>query len=262
MKLEASSQAYKITAHQYDKLQSTVEFTSGRIYLFPCSVNSSPSNDLGRNNNNNNNNNGNRSTDESIADVTNEGDMQTKLSDVEKKIIEIKETNQFIVPRIIRYKFSIIYNTNIFALIKKIDAHRCKVITHLKNIKNEIRFLNKLQRINRYVLKNKEKRQRLSYLYISKKRCIDKILGLKSSFTSIDQMFNQEIKNADIDRKRSCICRFCCPMKKHDPERVSDFFYRILYPFNDHADDDEYVNIKDNNKVLGVKIKEKYVKNM
>ena len=34
MKLDAASQAYKITAHQYDKLQSYVEFQSGKLLLF------------------------------------------------------------------------------------------------------------------------------------------------------------------------------------------------------------------------------------
>ena len=34
MKLEAASEAYKLTAHQYDKLQSAVEFFSGKILLF------------------------------------------------------------------------------------------------------------------------------------------------------------------------------------------------------------------------------------
>ena len=33
-KLDAASEAHKISAHQYDKLQSTVEFTSGSILLF------------------------------------------------------------------------------------------------------------------------------------------------------------------------------------------------------------------------------------
>jgi hypothetical protein len=34
LKLDAASEAHKISSHQYDKLQSTVEFTSGSVLLF------------------------------------------------------------------------------------------------------------------------------------------------------------------------------------------------------------------------------------
>ena len=34
MKLDAASEAHKITAHQYDKLQSVIEFCSGEVLLF------------------------------------------------------------------------------------------------------------------------------------------------------------------------------------------------------------------------------------
>ena len=34
LKLDAASEAHKISAHQYDKLQTTVEFTSGSVLLF------------------------------------------------------------------------------------------------------------------------------------------------------------------------------------------------------------------------------------
>ena len=34
LKLDAKSEAHKTSAHQYDKLQSTCEFTSGQILLF------------------------------------------------------------------------------------------------------------------------------------------------------------------------------------------------------------------------------------
>jgi hypothetical protein len=66
LKLDATSEAHKISAHQYDKLQSSVEFTSGKILLFTYD----PNNPV-------------------IDAVINE--MSKKLTDIESKIADIKE---------------------------------------------------------------------------------------------------------------------------------------------------------------------------
>ena len=72
MKLDAQAEAHKISAHQYDKLQSMCEFTSGYILLF-----------AGKDKLNISNN-------HRIAE-SEEIDLKQKIKDIETKIKEINE---------------------------------------------------------------------------------------------------------------------------------------------------------------------------
>ncbi len=174
-KLDAKSEAHKMTAYSFDQLISECEFTSGKVLL--C-------NNLENNENIDNN-----------LDKPEKYDLkfiQKYITDVENKVKEIKEKNQFIIPETIRNRYPYIYNNNIFTEIKISQIDEMKLCNELKVIcNNEIDFQNKIIKGER----TSENYAGIKYYYVLKNIKINEIIEHRKRIFNSESKLTKELIN-------------------------------------------------------------------
>jgi len=214
LKLDAKSEAHRISAYSFEKLQSLCEFKSGKILL------------------------------------TKSEDLNTIVSDfleeIEGKYKEIKEGNQFIIPETIQLNFPFLYYTNIFSKLKVMRNEEMIQINKLKVVMNQgADIQNAIMRAQQEIQKRKDmihlseekvdpsqkETEKLPLLeseliywykeehdwntkrekhYIEKNQEIENFLNSRNTYYKLNDTFNEEItKQNDIIKKRKynpCAC--------------------------------------------------------
>jgi len=159
LKLDAKAEAHKTSSYRFDKLQTQCEFYSGKLLFLE-----------------------NKKTIES---------METFVETIEKQVEDIKDTNQFVIPEEIRYRYPNLYSINIFSEVKR--------------LRNEEKVLrNKL-----FTLFNQEDTEndlaKKEVLQKEKEYILDNILKFHEKYIIIDDSINKEINDYINKRKWSCL---------------------------------------------------------
>jgi hypothetical protein len=131
-----------------------------------------------------------------------------KMQEIEFKMRETSELCPIIIPVEVQKTFPVIYQTNIFTLIKKMDIHRKTLILQLKNIKNEIRYIlykwNSEERVSTEFIDNPQiqrEKIRLLSLMDQKEKIKKELIEYKDNYSQIDDLFMKEIKYAETNKK-------------------------------------------------------------
>lgn len=175
LKLQSSTDMYFNLANQYDKLETSIEITSNKLFFLKKDIDQ---NEL----------------------------VLQKIKYIESKLTEIKDTNPILVPEIIKIIFPVISHINIFSLIKKIETYKKKLIIKFRDIKNEIGYIVfkwKNKHINIFdEMPNPShdfirEQKRLFFLLKIKDNIKNELIQYKNAYVYVDDIISKEIRKAE-----------------------------------------------------------------
>ena len=157
LKLDTRAEAHRTSAYKFDKLQSYVEFTSGKVLFVNKAAN----------------------------------DIVKVIEDIEKKVQEIKETNQFVLPEKIRHNYPRLCGINVFSEVKKIQNKDTLNTNILKDMYNQREIIQHRIKNGRGLVNDESN---LQIVIENIKAQTNLIITGKDEYLKIDTEFETEMK--------------------------------------------------------------------
>lgn len=165
LKLDAKAEAHRVAAYKFDKTQSRLEFSSGKILFIDGESRELPK----------------------------------IISDAEKDVREIKETNQFILPEYIRYNYPHLCSINVFSEVKKVQTYETTLVNRLKDKMNAHTKVN--LKINSGQ-GTKEDEQNMEKYQKEISQLTEDIIKIKDKYLEIDKDLQMDIDNQHLKLSR------------------------------------------------------------
>jgi hypothetical protein len=180
LKLDAKAEAHKMTAYAFEKLQSECEFFSAKVMF--SQMDNDDKNDI------------------SIEEII------KFISKTEKKVREIREKNQFILPESVRHRFRQLYSVNLFSRVKQVQTEELVKINQLKTKINKV-LETKKSLIE--CVEDTEKQQnqdKLKILLKEQNDLLKEIIAYRKFYIDIGDEFDKEILDNINNRYNFCSC--------------------------------------------------------
>ena len=155
LKLDARAESFRISAYKFDKLQSFVEFNSGKL-LF--------------------------------VKVEDNNELKEVILKVEDAVSEIKGSNQFVIPEFIRFTYPNLYSMNVFSEVKKIQYKEMLCANNIKDLSNKIVVL----KYENPVLSPNQKSD-IAELEKQIHDLTNTYINMKNEYLLLDHIFDSEI---------------------------------------------------------------------